>query len=113
MVCRAATIRERAKGILRANLGKEHIRGGTAKHKKNRLLALERLRNESELTPDELGRWEHFATTWDTRMAEKHKADWGKLFLAILQDLWIRTAHNGGTYALSVHMMAHERDTIA
>ena len=89
---------------------------------------MERLRNESELTPDELGRWEHFATTWDTRMAEEHKADWGKLFAEILQDLWIRTAHNGDTYALSVHMeretrrvlhgeralvMAHERDTRA
>ena len=100
-------------GFTPKDLGDGHIRGGTAKHKKNRLLALERLRNKSELTPDQLGRWEHFATTWDTRMAEKHKADWGKLFLAILQDLWIRTAHNGDTYALSVHMMAHERDTIA
>ena len=70
------------------DLGDGHIWGGTTLHKKKRLLALNRLRHESELTPHQLGRWEVFATTWDTRMAEEHKADWGKLFVEILQDLW-------------------------
>ena len=102
--------------------------GGTHQHKRNRLQALNKLRHESQLTPHQLRRWEAFATTWDTRMAEEHNANWGKMFVEILHDLWIRTAQNGDTYALSVHMeqetrrvfhveralvMAHERYTTA
>ena len=110
------------------HFGYGHVGGGSPLHKQKRLLALDKLRHQSKLTTHQLGRWEHFATAWDTRMSEEHKADWGKLFVEILQDLWIRTAHNGEWYALSVYMehetirvfhgeralvMAHERDTRA
>ena len=102
--------------------------GGTIQHKRNRLQALNNLKHESQLTSFQLKRWEAFSTTWDTRMAEEHKANWGKMFVEILHDLWIRTEQNGDKYALSVHMeqelkrvfhekgplvMAHESDTEA
>ena len=90
------------------DLGDGHPRGGTVHHRNKRIQALDRLRNESELTPRQLGRWEAFASTWDARMAEEHKREWGTKFAEILQELWVQTAQGGDIYALSAHM---ERET--
>ena len=84
-------------------LGQGHPRGGTALHKKAGVEVMDRLRDNSELTPQQRSDWRWFQTNWDPEMAEEHGSNWGQEFAGIAQGL-LEELERGNKSALGTLM---------
>ena len=84
-------------------LGGDHKKGGARQHAKNRLQALEQVREVAELAAEQTYQWTFFTTAWDGAMASFHKENWATVFAEIVQSL-LTDLLAGKTDALSVFM---------
>ena len=88
-------------------LGGDHKKGGARQHAKNRLQALEQVREVAELVAEQTYQWKCFTTAWDEAMAALHKDKWATVFAEIVQSL-LKDLLAGNTNALSL-FMEHEK----
>ena len=90
---RASSVEECKKSLkswTAAEFGQGHCDGGTKRHARNRLDALERLRKRAPpLPPDLANQWDFFVGNWDRfRLGGlRMRAAWGSQFLNLVNEL--------------------------
>ena len=84
-------------------LGGANKKGGARQHAKNRLQALEQVREVAELVAEQTYQWNLFTTAWDGAMAFFHEEKWATVFAEIVQSL-LTDLLAGKTDVLSLFM---------